>query len=197
MKRKPKTVTEANRADLIERTTSTLSKAAAIEPDDERRRILNLANCVRLARAAGRASAWTDAFGQWFVFKSTASELREIAKALDKTKEQIDGRQVNIANAYMAALEQSDLQFDWRKALDLNMPGKRFVLSSAVGFTKFIKSPPTLRLVRKHFVRIYRKALLPDDRSLRKTITEFFRLPLGEDKRGRPKNQEPGRFSSS
>jgi hypothetical protein len=199
-------------ADLSDTATRTLLQAQKIERDPIRRRTLGTAAMIKQQRAfhpewtPGQPYSRNHTLGLWLLLRATPKELHEIADALAIEDEQIAGSRRNIITAYQSALEQTDPRFRW---WDESIPG-RICTITPLPFVNKIKFPPPLLLIAQHFVVIFGKPpqsgclptkwdgdglqklcpCLPAERSIRKTITETYGLPLARSKSsGRPKKR--------
>jgi hypothetical protein len=170
---------------------SVLSKAALAERDPRRRRSIDLANMMKLARIwPGEDTARPDyhhAFARWLLLEASPTELREIADALEMRDGQQDGygSRINIIRAYKAALEKLDPRFRCTD-YDLTIGGEHLIATSPLVFADRIKVAPTRQQVRAEFVRLFGERCCPPPFSIAKTIKKTFKLPLSDGKSGRP-----------
>jgi hypothetical protein len=181
MKRNKKAYFDYARAHL-----AVLSKAALAERDPRRRRNIDLANMIKLARIwpgkdAGRPR-YHDRFARWLLLEATPAELRGIADALEMRNEQLDPRRVHLLRAYQAALEKVDRRFGPHH--DLTIGGEQFIASSPLIFADRINVAPTRQQVRAEFVRLFGEQLCPALFSIADTIKNFYGLPLSDGKPG-------------
>ena len=171
-------------------SASALGAAFAIERDPAKQQIYGLAAMMKLARALPYQRPLPDRdyrIAEWLLLGATPTELRAIANALETKGVDLDGRRLKIIEAYMAALEESDRKFRWRDVLQSHMPGERIMCASPLQVKGLIESPPTWKQFKDAFVRLFSTQCLPERYSVKKTLTDFYGLPIAEGKRGRPR----------
>jgi hypothetical protein len=168
-------------------SASSLGAAFAIERDPAKRQIYGLAAMVKLARVLPYERPLRDRdyrMAEWLLLRASPIELRAIADALELEGVDLDGARLKIITAYTAALEESDRKFRWRDVLELEMPGKRIMCASPLQVKGLIESPPNWKQFKNAFVRLFGTRCLPERYSVKKTLTNFYGLPLAESKRG-------------
>jgi hypothetical protein len=168
-----------------------LNDASKIERDPAKRRIYDLANVIKRARAWPLDIQPPNHYyrmSEWLLFDATPAELHALADALELEPQSIDPRRLKIIQAYGEALQESDHQFRWRNLLELEMPGDRIIAGGdPLPFKDRIKSPPTWGQFKATFVRLFGTQCLPERYSVKKTLTNIYGLPLAASKRGRPR----------
>jgi hypothetical protein len=171
-------------------SASALGAAFAIERDPAKRQIYGFAAMMKLARALPYQRPLPDRdyrMAEWLLLGASSTELRALADALELEGADIDSRRLNIIQAYMVALEESDRKFRWRDVLQSQMPGGRIMCASPLLVKGLVESPPTWKQFKDAFVRLFGTQCLPERYSVKKTLTNFYGLLLAESKRGAPK----------